>query len=123
MTAINIGPQQLDIIGVVAGDDTVVDLNITRDGTPEDTTGAVVASQVRRRPTDPDPALITAVITVVDETQGQYKITYPGPQVRTALGTNESLSLVYDANITLMGAGAPVTLLKGAFRIVSDVTR
>lgn len=115
-----LGPAPLDITGVRAGDLNEFQLTITSGGRALDLTGQTITASARLSKDDVDS--LDAVITVVDEVKGVIKVRWPGEDVRTWLGTELSLSGVWDLQAGELDAD-PITLLAGTFTAELDVTR
>lgn len=118
---VSLAPANLDMLGVRAGDRNLVQLTFLAGGLPLDLTGATIEAQARLTPTDA-AAAVTGEIDVTDAAAGQLDLRWPGDDVRTLLGAEESWSGVWDLQSTMPGED-PVTLVAGRFTAAMDVTR
>lgn len=117
-----LGPPAVNITGVRAGDRNLMTVSVTTAGVPVDLTGLTPAAQARKKSIDPDPPVITAVVTVTDAPAGELEIRWPGDQVTTALAGKETWSGVWDLQLD-PAADDPITVCAGTFAAVMDVTR
>lgn len=115
-----LGPACVDLTGVRAGDRNLITATITSKGAPVDLTGYTVTAQARAKATD-QAAALTAAITVVNATQGQIEIRWPGAAVATLLAGKATWKGVWDLQLT--SADGPLTVAAGNFGAVMDVTR
>lgn len=122
MAVVTLGPAPVDIQGVRAGDQNLIELTLTADGAPMDLTGLLVQAQARLTTVAADPPALTAVITVTDAAAGKLQMRWPGPAVYTLLGTKPSWSGVWDLQVGNPG-NDPLTVAAGSFGAVMDVTR
>lgn len=114
------GPQQLDW-EVYAGD-LNRELFAVQTTDPVDLTGAVIEAQARKSAVDKDIAL-TAKVTPVELTLGQFTVEWSGTEVRALLAGEMNWSGVWDLQITMADETLPMTLLRGQFVATHDVTR
>lgn len=120
---IDLGPSRLDLRGIPAGDDVAIALSFKdSDGIGQDTSGATLNAQVRSSATD-DEVQITAQVSAIDASNGEWSVLFSGTDTRTVLGDQSSWSGVWDLEITLSGQANPRTVLGGRFQIETDVTR
>lgn len=117
-----LGPACMNVTGVRAGDRNEVEMILKQGGGPVNLTGQTVTSQVRKKASDPDPAAITAVITVLDATAGRIKVKWPGADVRTLVNGATKWQGVWDLQIS-GGGEEPLTLVAGTWAAEADVTR
>jgi hypothetical protein len=115
------GPVRVDITGLRAGDRNEMLLTITSGGAPKDCTDAVVRAQARSSASSKQK--IDAVITAQDASKGQFLLSWPGDQVRTALAGKDYWSGVWDCELLEEGQTVPVTVAAGEISAVMDVTR
>jgi hypothetical protein len=116
-----LGPAQVNLVGVRAGDRNLLTVTIRDKDLPVDLTGMVVSAQARKRTTDSDMAL-TANCTIVNAAAGQVEIRWPGADVRTLLADKPTWSGVWDLQMQSPPAD-PVTVCEGTFDAEMDVTR
>jgi len=121
MSVIDVGPAKMDLLRIRAGDKNLFNVKLTDSSGPINLTDSVLEAQARKTPTDAAIA-VSAVISVIDATQGRFEMRWPGEAVRTALAGAEKWSGVWDLQISNAGED-PVTLVAGVFTIESDVTR
>jgi len=121
VAAIISGPSPLDW-KVYAGDRNEVVFSFEAGGAPWDITGASVAAQARIRATDPAVAL-DANVDVFDATSGKVTIAWDGEEVRALLAGADHWQGVWDLQITETGETLPITMLRGKFTAIYDVTR
>jgi hypothetical protein len=114
-------PATVNITGVRAGDRNAFTVTITADGDPVNLTGSTLTAQARKLANDPDPAALTATVTVTDAANGTAEIVWPGAAVTTMLGASASWTGVWDLQRTT--AAGSTTVCAGAFTAVMDVTR
>lgn len=119
MVALPLGPAELDISGIRAGDLNQIQLTITAGGRPIDLTGKTLEAQVRRSYTS--TGKLDAVIEVIDQVAGVITLRWPGEEVRTWLGTDTSALGVWDLELT-DGTDDPTTIIAGTFHAELDVT-
>jgi hypothetical protein len=115
------GPAPLDWT-VYAGDRNLAHFTFNAASSPWDITGASIAAQARLTATAVDVAL-TAAITIDDPEGGLVSVAWDGEQVRTLLGDADRWRGVWDLQILEFGMTLPVTLLRGKFTALLDVTR
>lgn len=121
MASLVSGPAPLDL-SVYVGDLNPVDIQITEDGVPVDCTDAVLTAQARA--TAPDSAIgIAATTAIVNEASGLFTIFWDGEDLRDLVNGEERWDGVWDLQILFSGKALPVTLLRGRFTAVHDVTR
>lgn len=124
MTAVVVplGPAEVNITGVRAGDRNTITVRILSGGVPLDLTGMTVSSQVRKAAIDADPPSIEAECTVTDGPGGVASIHWPGDDVRGVLAGAANWAGVWDVQIAA-GAADPVTIAAGTWQADMDVTR
>lgn len=122
MAALQLGPSEVDLLGIRAGDRNVVTVELTSDGAPWDLTGAALRAQARKTATDADPAL-EAVVTAVDEAGGLFEVSWDGEEVRTLLGADVTWEGVWDLQVVEVGQTLAETVAAGKVTMVLDVTR
>lgn len=120
MSVVMLGPATVDIVGVRAGDQNLIELTLTTNGAPMNITGMVVQAQARLTSTSPDA--LSAVITVTDAARGVLEVRWPGADVTALLGTKSSWNGVWDMQVGNPG-NDPVTVAAGRFVAEMDVTR
>jgi hypothetical protein len=124
MSKIDLSPEKLDLKGVPAGDDIALVIRFKdSDGTPQDTTGATLAAQVRQSKTADEIELSASVSALTDGSDGEWSVLFSGTDTRTLIAGGASWSGVWDLEVTLAGQVNPRTVLGGRFQIESDVTR
>lgn len=121
MSVVTLGPAPVDIVGIRAGDQNLIEFTITNDGDPMDLTGMIVSAQARSSSTSPDIA-VTALVTVTDADAGVLTLRWPGAAITTLLGVKSSWVGVWDLQIGNPG-NDPVTVAAGKFAAEMDVTR
>ncbi len=121
MAAIDIGPPTVDLLRVRAGDRNLFKVKLVQDGSPIDLTGLTIEAQARVTALAAVIA-VSALITVTDEAEGEFDMSWPGDDVRTLLGTKSGWTGVWDLQIS-SGSSDPQTLMAGAFTVEPDVTR
>jgi hypothetical protein len=119
MVAVPLGPAQLDITGVRAGDLNEFQLTILSDGVPVNLTDQEITATARLKKDTPEG--LDAVITVTDPVNGVLRIRWPGEAVRTWLGTELKTKGVWDLQIA--NGTDPTTVVAGSFAAELDVTR
>jgi hypothetical protein len=122
MTKIDLGPPQVDLLRVRAGDRNVINLKLKHGLTAVDVTGWVLEAQARHTAISPDPPALTAVVTVVDGPGGIFEIRWPGDDVRTLLAGLDEWKGVWDLQRN-NDPNDPETLMAGKFTAEEDVTR
>lgn len=120
MVAVPLGPAPVDITGVRAGDLNEFQLTLLSGGKPVDLTGQTLAASAKRAKTD--TSSLDAVITVVDADAGVVLVRWPGSAVRTWLGTEETVTGVWDLEAK-EGSNDPLTWVAGIFSAELDVTQ
>lgn len=121
MASIVNGPSPLDW-KVYAGDRNLVSFSFTAGTEPWVLTGAQLAAQARVSSVDENVAL-TATIIETDPANGQYDIAWDGDAVAVLLAGADSWKGVWDLQVLESGELLPVTLLRGKFTAVLDITR
>lgn len=121
MTDLSLLPPSQDV-ELYSGDDQRIRVEVYEaDGTtPADITGATIASQVRLN-ADDDTVALTATVEPVDLTLGTFDLVFTGGDLATLLAGRVQWRGVWDCEYEL--GGTPRTVVRGAFTIVSDVTR
>jgi hypothetical protein len=121
MATVILGPAQLDLSGIRAGDRNTIAMTISFKGEPLDLTGLQLSAQARKTPSDPAIA-VTAVIAIVDAPNGQITITWPGADVSSLFtGGIDTWAGVWDLQV---GSGGNITTIAaGKLQAVLDVTR
>jgi hypothetical protein len=119
MVAVPLGPAQVDITGIRAGDLNEFQVNIQQGGKAMNITGAVFTASARV--TKIDAASLDAVVTIVDGPTGVTMVRWPGDDVRTWLGTNVTQKGVWDMQMVI-GTDDPITVCAGDFSAELDVT-
>jgi hypothetical protein len=120
MVAVPLGPAQLDIHGVRAGDLNQFQLTLVTGGRPMDLTGQTITASAKLAKSDSTG--LDAVIAVVDGPAGVLTLRWPGDDVRTWLGAVDQKSGVWDLQMT-DGTSDPITVLAGIFTAELDVTQ
>ena len=120
MTNLDFAPTTLDLLNLRGGDDESIDMKLSQDGIPLDTTGGVVTAQIRKTAISEEIA-VSAQVTIEDASIGHYTILFQGADLTAALDGKASFSGVWDVQLVL--AGTTSTLLAGSANILSDVTR
>lgn len=121
MASVKLGPTQLDLSGIRAGDINQINFALTRNGLPVNLTNYTIAAEVRKTAVD-TVVMITATTQVIDPEQGTFYIAFDGEDVRAALGGAASVKGVWDLELS-SGTGAALTIAAGSFEAVMDVTR
>lgn len=122
MASLQMGPAQVDLLGVRAGDRNVVTLELTTGGSPWNLTGAVLSAQARKVATDAEFAL-EATVTPLDETVGHYQLEWDGEAVRTLLGADTGWEGVWDLQVIEATQTLAETVAAGKLTCEQDVTR
>lgn len=120
-STIVLGPASVNIKGVRAGDQNLIAITITSNGTAVNLTGQQVKAQARKRASDAAAAL-EGVIEIVDAPAGKITLRWPGDAVSTLLATSEKWTGVWDLQIGVPAVSAK-TVVAGTFEAVMDVTR
>jgi hypothetical protein len=120
MVTVPLGPAQVDITGIRAGDLNEVRVTLLAAGRPVNLTGKTITAQARTSKTEVTE--LDAVITITDASNGVLMVRWPGDDVRTWLGTEVIQKGVWDLEIH-DGAGDPQTVMAGDFTAELDVTR
>lgn len=120
MTTLPMGPADLDVDGVRAGDRNLINVRLSSGGAPLDITGATVTSQVRATPVD--AVALDAVVTVTNAAQGWLTVRWPGTAIRVLVAGQAKWVGVWDLQVQWPGDD-PLTILAGKFTAVMDVTR
>jgi hypothetical protein len=119
-------PAGLDFTGVRANDRNLISFTLTSGGNPIDLTGQTLMAQARKKASDADPPVLTAIITITSATAGQFTLRWPGTQVMTALGGTStgttSWAGVWDLQMQ-SGSNDPITICAGAISLDMDVSR
>jgi hypothetical protein len=121
MTRIDLGPAEVDLLRIRAGDRNQFNIKLTDSNGPVNLSDSVIEAQARLTPVDSAIA-VSAVIEMIDAVGGHFKMSWPGDDVRTALAVEVSWEGVWDLQMTETGE-EPQTLVAGKFTIESDVTR
>lgn len=121
MTVIDVGPAKLDLLRIRAGDRNAFTVRLTDSNGVVNLSDKTIEAQARLTPTDTTIA-VSAVISIIDATQGLFEMRWPGEDVRTVLDSSDKWSGVWDLQMA-EGSEDPQTLVAGAFTIESDVTR
>ena len=116
------GPQTLDWRCAYAGDTVQAAFRLLADGDPWDLTGATLTAQARRTSSDPDPAALTATVTVTDVVGGVALVKWDGEAIRALLGDASAWEGVWDMQVVEAG-GTIRTVVAGRFIAAMDVTR
>jgi hypothetical protein len=106
----------------MAGDANAERFEFLADGSPWDLTGAELHAQARSAATSQEVAL-TAVITAVDASRGQFDVAWDGDDVRALLDGQASWSGVWDLQVLEAGQVLPTTVVAGTLAVQMDVTR
>lgn len=120
MSVVTLGPAAVDIVGIRAGDQNLIEMSLTTNGAPMNITGMEVQAQARLTPTSAEA--LTAIITITDAARGVIEVRWPGADVTTLLGTKTSWTGVWDMQIGNPG-NDPTTIAAGKFTATMDVTR
>lgn len=118
MVAVPLGPAQVDISGVRAGDLNEFTITITSGGTPVVLDDYTITASARVKQTDVE-SLDAECVKADDD--GTVIIRWPGEDVRTWLGDKIKLSGVWD--LQMANGTDPVTVAAGTFAAEMDVTR
>lgn len=121
MTSVTIGPSPCDI-QVYAGDRNEITFRFQAGGDPWNITGAVLSAQARLTSRTPEIA-ITAIITVTDAINGTALVAWDGEQVRTLLAGADTWTGTWDFQLLEAGQSLPLTVLRGKFTAILDITR
>ena len=119
MVAVPLGPAPVDITGVRAGDLNEFQITLTSGGGKLNITDSTFNASARVTKTN--PAHLDAVVTIVDGPNGILMVRWPGEDVRTWLGTKETLSGFWDLEM-VTGTDDPLTVCAGTFAAEMDVT-
>lgn len=120
MATVNLTPSRLDLVGVRAGDRNAMTVRILSGGVALPLDGYLVQAQARLTPVD--ITALSAVITVVDSTNGLVMVEWPGEDVRDLLDGEAKWNGVWDMQIKLVDE-PPLTVTAGSFAAEMDVTR
>ena len=120
MTSIDVGPAKMDLLRIRAGDRNLFNVKLSDSGGPVNLTDSTIEAQARKTAIDPEIA-VSAVIAVVDASQGQFEMRWPGEDVRDVLAGAEEWEGVWDLQVYEPGED-PQTLVAGKFTIEADVT-
>jgi hypothetical protein len=120
VATVPLGPAQVDLTGVRAGDRNAMTLTITSRGAPYNLTGKTVTAQARLNSLDTNA--LNAVVDITDPTGGICIVRWPGDAVTTMLAGKDTWKGVWDLQVQAAGEDA-VTLVAGNFAAVMDVTR
>ena len=122
MATVVLGPGQLDVAGIRAGDVNVIQVEVINhvDQSPVPLDGYTLTSQVRSAVTDVDP-LMAAVVTILDAPNGVVLVQWDGETVRAVLGDKARVSGVWDLQMEI--GGQVVTIVAGSWTAEMDVTR
>lgn len=121
MATVQLGPAQVDLQGVRAGDLNAITLTITSKGKPFNLTGKTVTAQARLTPLDTQA--LDAVVEVTNAVNGVCVVRWPGAAVTTLLAGKAAWSGVWDLQVSDTPGGDAQTLVAGTFAAVMDVTR
>jgi hypothetical protein len=119
MVAVPLGPAQVDITGVIAGDLNEFQITLQTGGAKLNVTGMTFNASARV--TKIDPVSLDAVVTIVDGPTGVIMVRWPGDDVRDWLGTNVTQKGVWDLEM-INGTNDPLTVCAGDFSAELDVT-
>jgi hypothetical protein len=122
INTVSLGPAQLDLTGVRAGDRNQIQLTLTVAGQPFDLTDTEVTAEARTKSTDEGPATLTAEVTITDATAGTVSLAWPGEEVRTALAGSANWTGVWDLQVASPGTD-PLTVVAGKLKAEQDVTK
>jgi hypothetical protein len=120
VTTVPLGPAEVHLTGIRAGDQNLIACTLTMLGTPLDLTGKAVTAQARLTPTD--AAALDAVIEVTAPASGRFNLRWPGTAVTEMLAGKPAWKGVWDLQVGEPGQDA-LTLIAGKFSAVMDVTR
>ena len=120
MAIVQLGPAQVDLAGVRAGDQNALTLTITSKGKPFNLTGKVVTASARQNVLD--AVSLDAVIDITNALGGIVTVRWPGDAVTQILAGKDSWKGVWDLQVKGTGEDAQ-TLVEGTFTAVMDVTR
>jgi hypothetical protein len=119
MVAVPLGPAEVDITGVRAGDRNEFQITLTSGGTKLNVTGMTFTASARLTKADTDH--LDAVVTIVDGPNGVVLVHWPGDDVRTWLGSQETQTGVWDLEMD-DATNEPLTVVAGKFTAELDVT-
>jgi hypothetical protein len=120
MVAIDLAPAPLDVAGIRAGDRNLFQLTIRQGGKGINLTGYTITAQART--TTADTTHLDAVCTITDAVNGKVDVRFPGPAVKTWLGTNSVMKGVWDLQLDDGTGSDPWTVIAGSFSAELDVT-
>lgn len=120
MVAINLGPAQVDLAGVRAGDRNLFNVTVKSGGSALNLTGYTVKAAAKVAATDVDD--LDAVCTITNAPGGVVAVRWPGAAVRTWLGTNAVQKGKWDLQLDDGSGGDPWTVISGEFSAELDIT-
>jgi hypothetical protein len=120
VATVQLGPAQVDLAGVRAGDQNALTLTITSKGKPFNLTGKAVAASARASVLD--SVSLDAVIDITNALGGIVTARWPGDAVTQILAGKATWQGVWDLQVQGTGEDAQ-TLVEGSFTAVMDVTR
>ena len=120
MATVQLGPAQVDLLGVRAGDQNALTLTITSKGKPFNLTGKTITASARA--TVLDAQALDAVVEIVNAAGGVCTVRWPGTAVTQILAGKDTWKGVWDLQVQATGEDAQ-TLVEGSFTAVMDVTR
>src|SRR5207342_3115774 len=106
MVAVPLGPAQVDITGVIAGDLNEFQITLQTGAAKTNVTGTTFNAS--DRVTKIDPTSLDAVVSIVDGPNGIIMVRWPGDDVRDWLGTNVTQKGVWDLEM-INGTNDPLT--------------
>lgn len=119
-TTVSLRPASVNLSGVRAGDLNEIAFTLRVAGVAMNLTGKTLTAQARVTPLATE--FIDAEIIVTDPVGGTGVMRWPGDDVRTWLGTELTLSGVWDFQLGDAGSD-PTTVAAGTFVAEQDVTR
>ena len=109
---------------MVRGDSLILRLEVSREGQPEDITGAQIWMTAKKLLTDADPGVfqktVGSGVVIDDPTQGKAKITISPADTAALVATGEKETLFYDVQVKY--AGNTFTVKSGKLIVKKDVT-
>ena len=115
-----LGPAQVDLVGVRAGDQNLIGMSLSSNGVPLDLTDRTVTAQARLTALSADA--MDAVVEIGDAAAGTFTLRWPGDAVTDMLAGKTSVKGVWDLQVAAAGSD-PVTVVAGKITLEMDVTR
>lgn len=119
MASIDLTPASVDLL-LYAGDGVSIELVLTQDDLPFDTTGEV-AAQIRTARTD-DAIKASFTVDNSDPATGVVGLSLTGEQTAALMNGERKFKGAWDCQIVPTGA-EPITLVQGSLICAADVTR